>query len=64
MHEFTHVFFLHMLMYKQKFTSLHFFVSPSLVAAGWSSFVLGSSAWYFSSGELLLKVVMIASSLG
>jgi hypothetical protein len=38
MHEFTHVFFLHMLMYKQKFAFLHFIVSPFLVAAGWGSF--------------------------
>jgi hypothetical protein len=33
-----HVFSLHTLMYKQKFASLHFFISPSLVAVGWGSF--------------------------
>jgi hypothetical protein len=38
MHDFTHVFFLHTLMYKQKFASIHFFISPTLVAAGWDSF--------------------------
>jgi hypothetical protein len=38
MHEFTHMFFLHTSMYKNKFASLHFFVSPSMVTAGWGSF--------------------------
>jgi hypothetical protein len=39
MHEFTHMFFLHTLMYKLKFVSLHFFVSLSLVIVGWGSFI-------------------------
>jgi hypothetical protein len=61
MHEFTHVFFLHMLMYKQKFAS-YISSCPHLWSLQDGAPLLGSSARCFSSGELLLKAIMTASS--